>query len=112
MVSWRTWHSWGWAGAELGGFGVTGGAAGPCWLLGTLPALLGTLPALLGPCVLQGLVFQVWRVLQSKVFRCCCLQLWVIKVVQKRLIRFEDTKCSADTKYDCDYYQALVESFP
>lgn len=101
VVSWRTWHSWGWS---RGGLGVAGGAAGPCWLLGTLTAILG----------LQGQVFQVWRALQFKVFhwQSCCLQHWVIKVVQKWLIRFEDTKYSADTKYDCDYCLALEESFP
>lgn len=36
----------------------------------------------------------------------------LMKLVQQRLICSEDRKCSAGTKYDCDHYLALEESFP
>lgn len=93
-------------GAELGGAGVAGGAAAPCWLLGTLPASWGRVCCRV----------RCFKCGELSCERCssgtAAASNWVRKVVQKGLIRFGDTKYGADTKYDCDYYLALEESFP
>lgn len=81
-------------GLEQGRAGLGGVGVGPCWLLGTLSS--ATAPSL-GSSPVKGAAVA--------------LLLPPVKV-QKRLIRFEHTTCSADTKYDCDYYLALEESFP